>query len=141
LHSKHFNLPQENDGVLKRYSIQKLPRYLILCIKRFSNNNFVVEKNPTIVNYPLKNLDLAECNSIFLILDLSPDNTDISTKYDLVANVIYEGGQKLEEGHFKVDVFNPPLDSWFQIQDLFVDQIMAQMIILSESYIQIWKQQ
>jgi U4/U6.U5 tri-snRNP-associated protein 2 len=39
----------------------KLPKYLILHVKRFTKNNFFVEKNPTLVNFPLKNLDLKDC--------------------------------------------------------------------------------
>lgn len=45
----------------KRYVLQDLPRYLIFHIARFTKNNFFVEKNPTIVNFPVKNLDLNEC--------------------------------------------------------------------------------
>lgn len=29
-------------------------------IKRFTKNDFFVEKNPTIVNFPIKNLDLSD---------------------------------------------------------------------------------
>lgn len=48
-------------GNLCRYSILKLPQYLVLNIKRFTQNNFFLEKNPTIVSFPMKNLDLAQC--------------------------------------------------------------------------------
>ncbi|CAK4174807.1 unnamed protein product [Aphanomyces euteiches] len=42
----------------KQYSIESLPPYLIFHIHRFTKNNFFVEKNPTIVNFPIKNLEL-----------------------------------------------------------------------------------
>jgi len=45
----------------KRYWVTKLPRYLILHLARFTRNNFFVEKNPTIVNIPIKNLELKDC--------------------------------------------------------------------------------
>jgi hypothetical protein len=48
------------DGSRRYYSISRLPRYLIVHIKRFTINQFVIEKNPTIVNFPVKNLDLHE---------------------------------------------------------------------------------
>ncbi len=51
----------ESGNVVKRFSITKLPKYLIFCVKRFSKNIFVKEKNPTIINYPIKNLDMSEC--------------------------------------------------------------------------------
>jgi U4/U6.U5 tri-snRNP-associated protein 2 len=55
-----FNL-QEVNGMLKRYSIAELPEYLLLCIKRFTKNNFTSEKNPTIINFPVKNMDMSPC--------------------------------------------------------------------------------
>ena len=45
----------------RRFRITRLPRFLVLHVKRFLRNQFFVEKNPTIVNFPVKNLDLAAC--------------------------------------------------------------------------------
>jgi U4/U6.U5 tri-snRNP-associated protein 2 len=45
----------------KKYRITQLPRYLIVHIKRFTKNVWFTEKNPTIVTFPLKSLDLAPC--------------------------------------------------------------------------------
>ena len=54
----------DNDGVIvskkRRYRLKKLPNYLILHLNRFKHNNFTVEKNPTIVMFPVKNFDLSE---------------------------------------------------------------------------------
>eukprot|EP00527_Entomoneis_sp_CCMP2396_P007859 CAMPEP_0198147704 /NCGR_PEP_ID=MMETSP1443-20131203/37352_1 /TAXON_ID=186043 /ORGANISM="Entomoneis sp., Strain CCMP2396" /LENGTH=551 /DNA_ID=CAMNT_0043812143 /DNA_START=39 /DNA_END=1691 /DNA_ORIENTATION=+ len=44
----------------KRYSLLKLSDYLILHLDRFKSNNYSREKNPTIVAFPVKNLDLHE---------------------------------------------------------------------------------
>ena len=52
---------KESDNILKRYKIVKLPLYLVLIVRRFVKNNFVSEKNPTIVNFPIKALDMADC--------------------------------------------------------------------------------
>lgn len=52
---------QEAKGVLRRYKMTRLPPFLILHIKRFTKNNFVEEKNPTIVNFPLRGIDMQEC--------------------------------------------------------------------------------
>jgi U4/U6.U5 tri-snRNP-associated protein 2 len=35
----------------------------VLHIKRFTKNNFVEERNPTIVNYPLRGVELSDCES------------------------------------------------------------------------------
>lgn len=53
----HLALLQEyktyKENFLKRFQLTKLPPYLVFCIKRFTKNNFFVEKNPTIVNFPI----------------------------------------------------------------------------------------
>ena len=43
----------------KRYRLLKLPDYLILHLARFKTNRYSREKNPTIVAFPVKNLDLS----------------------------------------------------------------------------------
>lgn len=109
----------------KRYKIAKLPNYLILTVKRFSKNHWnAFEKNPTIVNFPVKNLDMG-------------DIVGVAGKYDLIANICHEG--TLSNGHYKIHVLSKAKEQWLQIQDLFVEEIMAQMIILSETYIQIFE--
>lgn len=44
----------------KLYRIKRLPRYLILHLVRFTKNNFNLEKNPTIVTFPVKNLEMRD---------------------------------------------------------------------------------
>jgi U4/U6.U5 tri-snRNP-associated protein 2 len=40
-----------------KYVLKALPPYLLIQVKRFTKNQFFDEKNNTIVNFPLKNLD------------------------------------------------------------------------------------
>jgi len=53
----------DTDGIVvtrkRRYCLKKLPNYLILHLNRFKRNGFFVEKNPTIVMFPVKNFDLS----------------------------------------------------------------------------------
>lgn len=42
------------DNFMKRFEITRLPKFIILYIKRFTKNTFFVDKNPTIVNFPVK---------------------------------------------------------------------------------------
>ncbi|GKY96181.1 hypothetical protein MPSEU_000578000 [Mayamaea pseudoterrestris] len=44
----------------KQYRLLQLPNYLILCLARFKKNSYTRVKNPTIVAFPVKNLDLGE---------------------------------------------------------------------------------
>ena len=38
----------------------RLFRFIILYIKRFTKNTFFVEKNPTIVNFPVKGIEFGD---------------------------------------------------------------------------------
>jgi U4/U6.U5 tri-snRNP-associated protein 2 len=46
---------------LRRYALARLPPFVLLHFRRFTKNNFVEEKNPTVVNFPLRGLDMREC--------------------------------------------------------------------------------
>ncbi|XP_013872772.1 ubiquitin carboxyl-terminal hydrolase 39 isoform X1 [Austrofundulus limnaeus] len=128
---KEYKTYKEN--FLKRFQLTKLPPYLIFCIKRFTKNNFFVEKNPTIVNFPITNVDLSE------YLTEEAQATEKNTSYDLVANVVHDG--KPTEGSYRIHVLHHGTGKWYEMQDLQVIDILPQMITLSEAYIQIWKRQ
>jgi len=136
-----FNGTQEkeyktyHDTTLKRFSLVKLPNYLILFVKRFNNNTFFVEKNPTIVNFPVKGLDMAD----FLTPEAREEHTD--TVYNLVANITHEGEAGQGKGTYSLHVLHKGSKQWFDLQDLHVKEILPPMITLSESYIQIWELQ
>uniref|UniRef100_A0A7S3ZCA6 Ubiquitinyl hydrolase 1 n=1 Tax=Lotharella globosa TaxID=91324 RepID=A0A7S3ZCA6_9EUKA len=54
-----INVETLRNGEKRRYQLARLPRYLIIHYKRFTSNNWFKEKNPTLVNFPLYNLDMA----------------------------------------------------------------------------------
>ena len=60
-------------------------------MQRFSTNKYFVEKNPTIVNFPVRNLDIQDYT-----LGLTQ-----GYRFNLLANVFHEGDSEL--GVFKVD--------------------------------------
>ena len=104
-------------------------------MKRFTKNTFYVEKNPTIVNFPIKNVDLIE----FLSAEGKAQNSKCI--YDLIANVVHEGDLQPTKGSYRIHVLHRGSGKWFEMQDLHVTEILPQMITLSESYIQIWESQ
>lgn len=118
---------------IRRYSLRRIPPYVIFVIKRFRNNNFFIEKNPTIVTFPLKGLDLRD----YIHPDCQPANPE--TKYDLVANLCHDG--KPEKGTYKTQIFHQPTSQWFEIHDLRVTPVLPQMVALTESYVQIYQRQ
>jgi U4/U6.U5 tri-snRNP-associated protein 2 len=114
------------------YRIKALPRYLLIHIKRFVKNSWSAEKNPTIINYDTCDLDLAA------YADLESSQ---ATKYNLIANLVHEGKIEDGEGSYKCHVFHKPSKQWFSIHDLHVERILPHMVLLAESYIQVWERQ
>uniref|UniRef100_A0A8C3QTD4 ubiquitinyl hydrolase 1 n=1 Tax=Cyanoderma ruficeps TaxID=181631 RepID=A0A8C3QTD4_9PASS len=90
-----------------------------------------VGKNPTIVNFPITNVDLRE----YLSEEVQAAHSH--TTYDLIANIVHDG--KPSEGSYRIHVLHHGTGKWYELQDLQVTDILPQMITLSEAYIQIWK--
>jgi len=152
---------QESTGHLRRYKCQQLPPYIILHFKRFTKNAFVEEKNPTIINFPLRGLDFKEClhcscytpcfeptfslfpENFSIDVDASPDN--LSTQYDLIANVTHEsvaGTTRDKENtvwkvHLRAAGGGGDNEKWFMIQDLIVEETRKEMIFLGETILQV----
>ncbi|VAI68670.1 unnamed protein product [Triticum turgidum subsp. durum] len=81
-----------------RYRVIRLPKYMILHMRRFTKNNFFVEKNPTLVNFPVKNLELKD----YIPLPKPKESEKLRSKYDLIANIVHDS--KPGEGCYRVFV-------------------------------------
>ncbi|CAG9783228.1 unnamed protein product [Diatraea saccharalis] len=128
--SKEYKTYKEN--FLKRFEITQLPPYLILYIKRFTKNTFFVEKNPTVVNFPVKNVDFGD----ILTAEIKAKHKGRTT-YELVGNIVHDGTP--EKGTYRAHVLHKPTQQWYEMQDLHVTSILPQMITLTEAYIQIYE--
>ncbi|KAF6175329.1 hypothetical protein GIB67_021834 [Kingdonia uniflora] len=113
-----------------RYRVTKLPPYLILHMRRFTKNGLFIEKNPTLVDFPVKNLQLKKC----IPLPAMKENE----KYDLIANILHDG--KPGEGCYRVFVEQKLEELWYEMQDWHVAQTAFQLVAPSESYMQIYEQ-
>lgn len=125
----------ESAGQLRRHRCTSLPPFLILHIKRFTSNNFVEEKNPTIVNFNTRGVDMSP---------YTQQDDMLECHYDLLANITYTcaAGTAKVDSQWKVQVHTRPEaeeEKWFQIQDLIVAEVNRQMVFLGESYIQVCK--
>ncbi|BGO98800.1 Ubiquitin carboxyl-terminal hydrolase 10 [Rhodotorula toruloides] len=131
-------------GVLKRSKITRLPPFLIVYYKRFLSNRFLEEKNPTIVNFPLKGVDMSE------YVDSAET---LAAHYDLTANLSLQSSTSTgttatsPSAEWKVHVHlrnaekgkEDEGEKWFEVQDLNVREIEKGMVPLAETYIQIWE--
>ncbi|TKR87067.1 hypothetical protein L596_011533 [Steinernema carpocapsae] len=120
-----------NDSYMKRFMLTRLPEYLIITYQRFQKNRFFMEKNPTIVNFPISNVDFHDC------LAEEARQSHKYTTYDLIANIVHDGPP--QEGHYRIQLMHEATGKWFQLEDLHVSEILPQIITLTESYIQIWR--
>lgn len=128
---KEYKTYKEN--FLKRFEITRLPKFIILYIKRFTKNTFFLEKNPTIVNFPVKNIDFGD------ILTEENKKQHKYTKYNLVANIVHDG--EPNAGTYRCHILQKSTNQWYEMQDLHVTNILPQMITLTEAYIQIYELQ
>ncbi|KAK1811424.1 Ubiquitin carboxyl-terminal hydrolase 10 [Friedmanniomyces endolithicus] len=137
---------QEKLNTRMRYRLlHPLPSYLIMHIKRFQPNKFLQsQRNSTIVTFSPRALDFSpyvEPNP-----QLHPTGEPIA--YDLVANVTYEGVKVRDdsvEGEAERKVWKVQVreggdsQQWWEMQDLFVDKVNADLLATKESYIMVWE--
>lgn len=135
---------QEHLAHRRRYRLMHpLPPYLIMHIKRFSQNKFVSERNPTIVTFDARDLDV----SPYVEPDPSVHPPGEPILYDLVANVVHEAVRLREDvadtgeerKTWKVQLLDKARGEWVVSQDLFVDKIQRELLCMGESYLQIWE--
>ena len=119
----------------KKFKLLSLPKYLILIFKRFENNSFFMEKNPTIVNFQLENLMLKE-HGLSSNKKMKEKNKNEKI-YSLISNIIHDG--KPGDANFRVQIKNKERNEWFEIQDIHVQKILAESVAVCESYIHFYE--
>ena len=135
---------QEEHARRKRYRLlHPLPPFLAFHVKRFSQNKFVSERNPTIVTFDARNLDVSP------YVEPNPDEWPPGEPiwYDLVANIVHEAvrikddvaDSGEERKTWKVQLKDKATGEWVVCQDLFVDKVQNELLYLGESYLQIWE--
>ncbi|CRK15692.1 hypothetical protein BN1708_017404, partial [Verticillium longisporum] len=116
---------QEHLAQRKRYRLlHPLPPYLVMHVKRFSQNKFVSERNPTIVTFDARNLDMAP----YVEPNPAEHPPGEPIWYDLVANVVHEAVRARREDvadavseerkTWKVQLKDKGRDEWVVCQDL-----------------------
>ncbi|CAF9906434.1 MAG: hypothetical protein HETSPECPRED_006181 [Heterodermia speciosa] len=135
---------QEALNTRKRYRLlHPLPPYLLFHIKRFSINKFVSERNPTIVTFPVRSLDM----SPYVEPNPSIHSPGDPIWYDLVANVTHEAVRtrddsvegEAERKVWRVQLRDRAREEWLEIQDLFVERVATETLFTKESYLMVWE--
>ncbi|CAK7207758.1 Ubiquitin carboxyl-terminal hydrolase 10 [Sporothrix eucalyptigena] len=152
----------DHGDVRRRFQLQgPLPPYLVLHMKRFTVNKFITERNPTIVTFDPRGLDMRP-----YVEGADGNGSDDEYTYDLVANVVHEAerargddvavdsaeerrtwkvqlrdrsGATAANGEEGASAAAAGEDKWVVAQDLFVEPVAGELLYLAESYIQIWE--
>jgi U4/U6.U5 tri-snRNP-associated protein 2 len=137
---------QERTNNRMRYRLlHPLPPYLIMHVKRFQANKFLQsQRNPTIVTFNPRALDM----SPYVEPDPSLHPHGEPIIYDLVANITYEGVKVRDdsvEGEAERKVWKVQVkeggdsNQWWEMQDLFVEKLNADLLATKESYVMVWE--
>lgn len=128
----------------KRYRLlHPLPPFLLFHIKRFSANKFVSERNPTIVTFSPRSLDMAP----YVEPNPSVHQMGEPIWYDLVANITHEAVRtrddsvsgEVERKVWRVQLRDKSREEWCEVQDLFVEKARSEILCTKESYVQVWE--
>lgn len=102
---RKFDPVQWTDSVTKdahlrrQYRLLELPNVLIFHLNRFTKNNFALEKNPTIITFPVKNLEMKDYMSGTNVVSETafPNDTEIDEMTDATSlkQIILEMGSGL----------------------------------------------
>ena len=134
----------EQQNARKRYRlIHPLPPFLLFHVKRFSKNKFISERNPTIVTFQPRSLDM----SAYVEPNPAVHPPGEPILYDLVANVTHEAVKirddsvegEAEKKVWRVQLKDRARDEWLDLQDLYVEKVPAETLFTKESYLMVWE--
>jgi ubiquitin carboxyl-terminal hydrolase 4/11/15 len=98
---------------LKKFDLWKLPKLLVVHLKRFDYNRYSRDKVDTLVDFPLEGFDLAPY--------LLNNKLGSPTVYDLYAVSNHFGG--LGGGHYTAFAQNPNSKVWYDFNDSRVEKV------------------
>ncbi|XP_004604811.1 ubiquitin carboxyl-terminal hydrolase 2 isoform X2 [Sorex araneus] len=108
---------------IKKFSIQRFPKILVLHLKRFSESRIRTSKLTTFVNFPLRDLDLREFAS---------ENTNHAV-YNLYAVSNHSGTTM--GGHYTAYCRSPATGEWHMFNDSSVTPMSSSQVRTSDAYL------
>ncbi|XP_075822361.1 ubiquitin carboxyl-terminal hydrolase 2 isoform X1 [Microtus pennsylvanicus] len=108
---------------IKKFSVQRFPKILVLHLKRFSESRIRTSKLTTFVNFPLRDLDLREFAS---------ENTNHAV-YNLYAVSNHSGTTM--GGHYTAYCRSPGTGEWHTFNDSSVTPMSSSQVRTSDAYL------
>eukprot|EP00057_Strongylocentrotus_purpuratus_P021281 XP_011675755.1 PREDICTED: ubiquitin carboxyl-terminal hydrolase 4 isoform X2 [Strongylocentrotus purpuratus] len=115
---------KKHQEATKKFDLWKLPKVLIIHLKRFSYNRFLRDKLDTLVTFPTENLDMS--SSV-----ICPNGGPY--QYDLVAVSNHYGG--MGGGHYTAYAQNACTQNWYYFDDSSVSDASKEQVVSKAAYV------
>ncbi|XP_020626847.1 ubiquitin carboxyl-terminal hydrolase 4-like [Orbicella faveolata] len=121
---------KKHQQATKKFDLWSLPRILVVHLKRFSYNSFWRDKLDTLVNFPLRSLDMSE----YVINKDQPRPI-----YKLIAVSNHYGG--MGGGHYTAYAKNCKDGQWYSFDDSSVSRVDEEQTISKAAYVLFYQRQ
>ncbi|XP_075704906.1 ubiquitin carboxyl-terminal hydrolase 4-like [Rhinoderma darwinii] len=121
---------RKHQRATKKFDLWSLPRILVVHLKRFSYNRYWRDKLDTVVEFPIRNLNMSE----FVC-----DPTAGPYVYDLVAVSNHYGG--MGGGHYTAYAKNQESQQWYYFDDSSVSAASEDQIVTKAAYVLFYQRQ
>uniref|UniRef100_A0A672I295 Ubiquitin carboxyl-terminal hydrolase n=1 Tax=Salarias fasciatus TaxID=181472 RepID=A0A672I295_SALFA len=118
----------------KKLDLWSLPEVLIIHLKRFSYTKSTREKLDSMVDFPLRDLDLSS-----FLLRKSVSSSEPPSRYDLIAVSNHYGG--LRDGHYTSYAQNKDNALWYYFDDSKVTYAQEEQIVTNAAYVLFYHRQ
>ncbi|XP_070594888.1 ubiquitin carboxyl-terminal hydrolase 4 isoform X2 [Erythrolamprus reginae] len=115
---------KKHQQATKKFDLWSLPRILVVHLKRFSYNRYWRDKLDTVVDFPIRDLNMSE----FVC-----DPAAIPYIYDLIAVSNHYGG--LGVGHYTAYAKNKINGKWYYFDDSNVSPASEEQIVTKAAYV------
>ncbi|XP_050960538.1 ubiquitin carboxyl-terminal hydrolase 15 isoform X2 [Labeo rohita] len=121
---------KQHQQATKKLDLWSLPPVLVVHLKRFSYSRYMRDKLDSLVDFPLRDLDMSE----FLI---NPNAGPC--RYDLIAVSNHYGG--MGGGHYTAYAKNKEDDKWYNFDDSSVSPTSEDQIVSKAAYVLFYQRQ
>jgi len=115
---------QKHQQATKKFDLWSLPEVLVIHLKRFSYNRYWRDKIDTIIEFPVKNLDMTP----YVI-----NSAHGQAVYDLIGVSNHYGG--MGGGHYTAYAQNKIDNNWYYFDDSSVTQTNEEAVVTKAAYV------
>nr|CAB3267545.1 ubiquitin carboxyl-terminal hydrolase 15 [Phallusia mammillata] len=126
---------KKHQQALKKFDLWMLPPILVIHFKRFSHTRYSRDKLDTLVNFPIRDLDLSE----FIVNPTKESWETKKRRYNLIAVSNHYGG--LGGGHYTAYAKNSVDNEWHYFDDSSVSPSSEDRVVTKAAYMLVYQRQ